>query len=194
MIEMSIAPYKFARIQPPIKPIRAIETEYAGCWFRSRLEARWAVFFDSLGLRWEYEAEGFDLGADLGWYLPDFWFPERKSFVEIKPYVARPQPEDIFTDADRKIMLLSTTTGKVVDRSADYKPDDEDYWTHSHSLVIYGEPWPGKYCLRECWDGYCARVLGDDLRISGWLIEEFSDNQYKTAYKAARRTRFDTLR
>lgn len=28
--------------------IRAIETRYAGCRFRSRLEARWAVFFDHL--------------------------------------------------------------------------------------------------------------------------------------------------
>lgn len=30
--------------------IKAIETSYAGCRFRSRLEARWAVFFDTLGI------------------------------------------------------------------------------------------------------------------------------------------------
>ena len=51
--------------------MKAIETKYKGYRFRSRLEARWAVFFDALGLRWEYEPEGFDLGA-AGWYLPDF--------------------------------------------------------------------------------------------------------------------------
>lgn len=51
--------------------IKAIETQYKGYRFRSRLEARWAVFFDALGLRWEYEPEGFDLGG-AGWYLPDF--------------------------------------------------------------------------------------------------------------------------
>lgn len=51
--------------------IKAIETRYKGYRFRSRLEARWAVFFDAMGMKWEYEPEGFDLG-DAGWYLPDF--------------------------------------------------------------------------------------------------------------------------
>ena len=32
--------------------IKAIETSYKGYLFRSRLEARWAVFFDALGLVW----------------------------------------------------------------------------------------------------------------------------------------------
>jgi hypothetical protein len=49
---------------------RAIETRYKGYRFRSRLEARWAVFFDALGLKWEYEPEGFELPS--GRYLPDF--------------------------------------------------------------------------------------------------------------------------
>lgn len=51
--------------------IKAIQTEYKGYNFRSRLEARWAVFFDALGLQWEYEPEGFDLGDGV-YYLPDF--------------------------------------------------------------------------------------------------------------------------
>ena len=51
--------------------IKAIETIYNGHRFRSRLEARWAVFFDTLGVAYEYEPEGFDLGDGL-WYLPDF--------------------------------------------------------------------------------------------------------------------------
>jgi len=34
-------------------------TKYAGITFRSRLEARWAVFFDALGISWEYEPETF---------------------------------------------------------------------------------------------------------------------------------------
>lgn len=54
--------------------LKAIETRYNGCRFRSRLEARWAVFFDTLGVAWEYEKEGFDLGPD-GFYLPDFHLP-----------------------------------------------------------------------------------------------------------------------
>lgn len=51
--------------------VKALDTEYKGYKFRSRLEARWAVFFDSLGVEWEYEPEGFDLGGGLH-YLPDF--------------------------------------------------------------------------------------------------------------------------
>lgn len=43
--------------------IKAIETLYNGYKFRSRLEARWAVFFDAVGSKWEYEKEGFDLNG-----------------------------------------------------------------------------------------------------------------------------------
>ena len=50
---------------------RAIETAYAGCRFRSRTEARWAVFFDAMGFPWEYEKEGYELPS--GRYLPDFY-------------------------------------------------------------------------------------------------------------------------
>jgi hypothetical protein len=60
--------------------IKAIETHYKGYRFRSRLEARWAVFFDALGLDWEYEKEGFDLG-EHGWYLPDFYLPQVRVWV-----------------------------------------------------------------------------------------------------------------
>lgn len=52
--------------------MKAIETKYKGYRFRSRLEARWAVFLDTLDCEWEYEKEGYDLG-ELGWYLPDFF-------------------------------------------------------------------------------------------------------------------------
>lgn len=55
--------------------VPAIETSYKGYRFRSRLEARWAVFFDSLGVDWLYEKEGFELQS--GKYLPDFWIPCR---------------------------------------------------------------------------------------------------------------------
>jgi hypothetical protein len=50
--------------------VHAIETRYAGCRFRSRLEARWAVAFDHMEIRWEFEPQGYDLPS--GRYLPDF--------------------------------------------------------------------------------------------------------------------------
>lgn len=64
--------------------IKAIETEYNGYRFRSRLEARWAVFFDQAGITYEYEPEGFEL-EDGTRYLPDFYLPWFHCYVEIKP-------------------------------------------------------------------------------------------------------------
>lgn len=64
--------------------ITPIETLYAGCRFRSRLEARWAVFFDSLNIKWEYEPQGYTVGKDKQPYLPDFRLPELDAFVDVK--------------------------------------------------------------------------------------------------------------
>lgn len=63
--------------------IKPIETHYAGCRFRSRLEARWAVFFTTLGIRWEYEPQGYELPSGRR-YLPDFLLPEMGMWVEVK--------------------------------------------------------------------------------------------------------------
>lgn len=63
--------------------INPIETWYAGCRFRSRLEARWAVAFDHLRLKWEYEAQGYHLPSGAR-YLPDFWLPDVNVAVEVK--------------------------------------------------------------------------------------------------------------
>jgi|TARA_R100000742_G_C4248596_1_gene67181 hypothetical protein len=75
------------------RTIAAIPCTYHGIKFRSRLEARWAMFFHRLGLHWEYEPEGFFLGKDGEYdsdlmYLPDFLVitPQGKDmWYEIKP-------------------------------------------------------------------------------------------------------------
>jgi hypothetical protein len=94
--------------------IKPIETLYRDHWFRSRLEARWAVFFDALGVPWRYEEEGIDLadvtlpnepmglqymhllfsaarhetitrsGGSSKRYLPDFYLPYQDYWAEIK--------------------------------------------------------------------------------------------------------------
>jgi len=66
--------------------LKAIETKYKNTKFKSRLEAKWAVFFDEVGLDWLYEYQGFETGS--GWYLPDFYLPELKYYIEIKPSIA----------------------------------------------------------------------------------------------------------
>lgn len=68
--------------------IKPIETIYNGYRFRSRLEARWAVFFDTAGIPYEYEPQGFLVGSygddSRKKYLPDFYLPKTKTWVEVK--------------------------------------------------------------------------------------------------------------
>lgn len=58
----------------------AIETTYRKYNFRSRLEAKWAVFFDLCKWKWAYEP------IDLPGWIPDFAIGERPTLVEIKPF------------------------------------------------------------------------------------------------------------
>lgn len=76
---------------------QAIETYYNGDKFRSRLEARWAVFFDAAGIKRRYETEGYEVNwetynvdqdqktQETIRYLPDFYLPEFKVYCEVKP-------------------------------------------------------------------------------------------------------------
>lgn len=66
--------------------ISAKPTKYRGIEFRSRLEARWAAFFDLCGWDWEYEPIDFD-----GWF-PDFAIFGKKFpiYVEVKPVTEMP--------------------------------------------------------------------------------------------------------
>jgi len=62
------------------KTTRGIPTTYSGTRFRSRLEGRWAAFFDLIEWRWIYEP--FD---GEGW-IPDFLIQGRSPFlVEVGP-------------------------------------------------------------------------------------------------------------
>ena len=84
-----------------------IETVYKGYRFRSRLEARWAVFFDALGEPWEYEKEGFDLPF-AGSYLPGFWLPYQQCWAEVKG-------ERMSSEERTKAAALSWATDRWVD-------------------------------------------------------------------------------
>ena len=66
--------------------IAAIPTEYNGNLFKSRLEARWAVFFDLMEIGYVYEPLCFEEEFDncIVQYLPDFYFPELECWAEVK--------------------------------------------------------------------------------------------------------------
>ena len=65
--------------------IQPIPTKYNGYSFRSRLEARWAYFFDLIDLPYVYEPQPYRCGP-TGGYLPDFWNSAVNTFIEVKPY------------------------------------------------------------------------------------------------------------
>jgi hypothetical protein len=111
--------------------MQAIETRYNGYRFRSRLEARWAVYFDTLGIKYVYEPDGFTL-SDGSWYLPDFWLPQVSMFAEVKPAV--------LTIAEiTKCVLLTYQTG-VECLMLDGPVEMRHYWSVSDDYNLDSMP------------------------------------------------------
>jgi hypothetical protein len=80
---------------------QAISTWYNGTHFRSRLEARWAAFFDRAEWRWTYEPD------ELDGYIPDFKLWLRVPvLVEVKPvqWDESNEDDDILCAARTKII------------------------------------------------------------------------------------------
>src|SRR4051794_23364411 len=108
--------------------IKPIETVFRNRRFRSRREARWAVFFSRLGASWEYEPEGFELPS--GRYLPDFWLVEFNCWVEVKG--TYPTEREI-----RLACELSKATNKQVGiLHGDFHHDAKGYLTADALLCV----------------------------------------------------------
>ena len=157
--------------------IKAIETEYKGYKFRSRLEAKWAVFFDAMGLAWEYEPEGFELSA--GRYLPDFrvLYPgrwkseERWHWVEVKPYPPikdDPRHLEFACLADELILVWGIPDARFYIGYNGNGPKDDNLLIWSSK----GRPW---------W-------VATDWDLESYCME---DKQYMAAVYAARQARFE---
>ena len=111
-----------------ISRLKALPTTYRRVKFRSRLEARWAVFFDALDLHWEYEPQGFTLDNRKdkhpdSCYCPDFLVrtPQNEDmWIEIKPYNVKQNDKfDKFRGLigwDTRSLLLSGTPCDVLDK------------------------------------------------------------------------------
>jgi hypothetical protein len=136
--------------------VKPIETIYKDYRFRSRLEARWAVFFDTLDVKYIYEKEGYDLG-EFGWYLPDFWMPHYPDsdiddgktgiFVEIKPVKA--------TEREYAMAFaLAEQSGQNV-------------------FLFQGQPYQGEYTVTQIqfWDlgRLDPPIVMQDLQFKEWV-------------------------
>lgn len=65
----------------------AIQTQYNGRLFNSRLDARWAVFFDALCVKYEYGENGFDFKFWENYKY--FWIPEFDCYFMTRPWDIR---------------------------------------------------------------------------------------------------------
>lgn len=177
--------------------IKPIETLYNGYRFRSRLEARWAVFLDSLGVKYEYEPEGFEL-PDGTRYLPDFRvmchatrggdcepFP---LYIEVKGQMDEASAKKI-----KAFSLPLLIVGKIPNPV--YIEDISDSGLMGNYVSLgYGcyplnyETIDGDYfAAYPCVDHGCFGLLGDDSHYIRW--GDALHTLY--AYKAARRARFE---
>lgn len=126
-----------------MKTVKPIETKYKGYRFRSRLEARWAVFLDELDIRYEYELEGFTLPSGTA-YLPDFFLPNLGVFVEVKPTAKLPYKDlkrmvEFALAGDHQLLLIvdsptqesmylvnRTTTAPLEEYEAEYEEGTDE--------------------------------------------------------------------
>jgi hypothetical protein len=116
------------------RDIEATPTIYKGVRFRSRLEARWAVFWDELKVKWEYEPQTFKF-ADGTQYTPDFWIVDLALWVEIKPNTKIAHEEK----AECKCSQLAYVSGDLVylDQGGFAWHISED-WQYSNAFVPGG--------------------------------------------------------
>ena len=179
--------------------IQAIETQYQGCRFRSRLEARWAVFFDAMDIKWEYEKEGYALG-ELGWYLPDFWLPDLRVWVEVK---AQQGTKEEYSKLRRVVENTDCLAGCFLtkvpsnveelenERGQAVKSDDDEDWYSFYSDIPIDQS-----CVRhglkfnepeQAFGGVFQQVLcpvcgTDGVQIGGAKTSDSDDN---TAWKGS---------
>jgi len=182
--------------------IAAIETRYAGCRFRSRLEARWAVFFDMLRIKWEYEPEGFSIPRRDGTtaaYLPDFWSPSLGCYVEVKGDESRLDVgllEDAAQSLGYPLLLLGPIPNPL---------DRYDFgWTlferSSYGEANYDRVGVGPYCCANVLVRYGWYQPGCERWLDPVLVEDWEDSpgalglptpEVLIAYRAARSARFE---
>ncbi len=146
----------------------AIPTRHSGTAFRSRLEARWATFFDLAGWRWVYKP------LDMKGWIPDFILVGTQGpvLVEVKPIcwtgddVEMTQLVRRQSDLDKITKLISEQNAK--EQAADSSVGcgermcDPDCDALPEILVLGAYPhyrpdahgffdvWIGVF-LRECW-------------------------------------------
>jgi hypothetical protein len=176
--------------------VKAIETRYAGHRFRSRLEAKWCVFFQQIGIGWEYEPQGYLVNGRA--YLPDFYLPESNTWVEVKG------DERMLDHAFMAEFAAELPVGESLlflgNLPEPMTPGDWDWaWMRIGSEVLEGDT-----LLFGEWVGFGPGRLTrltetssstpfDNCDRKGWLtpVQNMAGPSCEAAYDAARMARFE---
>jgi hypothetical protein len=177
--------------------IQAIETHYKGYHFRSRIEARWAVFYDCIGIEWEYEKEGYTLPSGRK-YLPDFYIPHLDCWIEIKgttPAVGEDEKAFALADITKKncyifygqipmpgLFGMEPNYDSATAAFPGYGGDNQYWWCVC--------PVCGRFGIE--FNGRGARVCRSKCCPDSDKEYTFNDILILNAYKAARSARFGT--
>lgn len=198
------------------KPIGAIQTHYAGRVFRSRLEARWAVFFDALNVEWKYEDQGYEVAGKR--YLPDFFIPSINAWCEVKG-----DPKGLKNDFQcmKEILGANSPLPGLVDGTSFFIMLGDvprfELGTFCHPLLKHGDQG-----IQRDWCFFLPRVAGGvtlcktsgthleyllglsseghlemDANDQGWLVEtrfvptKMASQKMADAYKSASTARFE---
>lgn len=173
--------------------IKAHPTFYKGIRFRSRLEAKWAAFFDQIRWDWTYEP------LDLKGYTPDFilTFPHELLAVEVKPELTHEQlntytPKIEKSGWQHDVLLVGArlfeanywdcaSVGLLGEhyRAADGEPGG---FTWGHGLVFECQGWHGYGVCHEIGSYHCRHCGAYDGNPP--ILREDQDG-LKALFKAA---------
>lgn len=173
--------------------IQAIDTFYRGYKFRSRLEARWAVFFDAMRIKWVYEPEGFNINGIF--YLPDFLLPQISCYAEVKPQGLSDEEinkvNSLALESGLKVILLiDVPSTKETYLVAEPHAVEETFGTQEEMRRIMSDPEnyiilskDGKRCLFYSENG------ADILKAASG--NHHPHDAFRSAVEAARSARFE---
>ena len=123
---------------------KGIVTLYGDHYFKSRLEARTAVFLDNLNISWQYEGVTISYEKKAKTYTVDFHLPDVPIYLEIKP--SYPTDEEI-----EKAMYLCRHQRRDV--AIVYNTSFAPPFKRTRTLLVHDEPTIRAMVLRCSVDG-----------------------------------------
>lgn len=176
--------------------MQPIETVYHGHRFRSRLEARWAVFFNALDIEWEYEPEGFTLKDGTN-YLPDF----RVKCYGCRGYHGMKEPFDLYievkgimTEEDAQKILQFEAPILVVTKIPDEGCATDSFALHAYDSLYGVYPFNYEHIDGDNFGAYPAATRDGKFYLFGAdssYVNKDDEEWVERAYDIARKARFE---